>query len=70
MAKDVQGTWTAELEGDRHGLYYNYKVQVNGIIQEAVDPYAEACGVNGLRGMVVDLARTNPPGWESLRGLR
>ncbi len=66
MAKDVQGTWTAELEGDRHGLYYNYKVQVNGIIQEAVDPYAKACGVNGLRGMVVDLARTNPPGWEKL----
>ncbi|HHV93473.1 MAG TPA: type I pullulanase [Firmicutes bacterium] len=67
MARDVQGTWTAELEGDRHGLYYTYKVLVNGSIHEAVDPYAKACGVNGLRGMVVDLTRTNPPGWDNLK---
>jgi pullulanase len=66
MTRDVQGTWTIELEGDRHGLYYTYKVLVDGIIQEAADPYAKACGVNGLRGMVVDLSRTNPSGWEQL----
>jgi pullulanase len=31
--------------------------------QEAVDPYAKAAGLNGNRGMVVDLSRTNPDGW-------
>ena len=28
------------------------------------DPYARAAGVNGARSMIVDLARTDPPGWE------
>ncbi|MAT55839.1 MAG: type I pullulanase [Saprospirales bacterium] len=31
---------------------------------ETPDPYARAVGVNGLRAMVVDLEKTNPPGWE------
>ena len=66
MERDVNGTWVFRLQGDNHGLYYNYRVLVNGQINEAVDPYAKACGVNGQRGMVVDLGRTNPPGWEEL----
>lgn len=66
MDKDIHGTWVTELTGDRHGLYYTYKVLVNGAIHEAMDPYAKACGVNGLRGMVVDLARTNPTNWDKL----
>ena len=66
MDRDVQGTWVTELAGDRHGLYYTFKVLVDGVIHEAMDPYAKACGVNGRRGMVVDLARTNPPGWDKL----
>lgn len=32
---------------------------------ETVDPYAKAVGVNGYRGMVVDLAKTNPAGWDN-----
>ncbi|NLJ86454.1 MAG: type I pullulanase [Firmicutes bacterium] len=66
MEPDINGTWITELPGDHHGLYYTYKVLVNGDINEAVDPYAKACGVNGYRGMVVDLERTNPPGWDKL----
>ncbi|MBQ3601659.1 MAG: starch-binding protein, partial [Lachnospiraceae bacterium] len=31
---------------------------------EAVDPYAKAVGVNGKRGMVVDLDSTDPTGWD------
>lgn len=37
-----------------------------GRTNEAVDPYAKAVGVNGERGMVIDLSRTNPEGWEEL----
>ena len=29
-----------------------------------MDPYAKAVGVNGNRGMVIDLNTTNPEGWE------
>ena len=31
-------------------------------VAEAVDPYARAVGVNGNRGMVVDLRQTDPEG--------
>ncbi|NLJ25643.1 MAG: type I pullulanase [Firmicutes bacterium] len=66
MERDVKGTWVKKLPGDQHGLYYTYKVLVDGMVHEAMDPYAKACGVNGMRGMVVDLARTTPPGWDGL----
>src|SRR5690606_41831591 len=39
----------------------------SGETHEVVDPYARAVGVNGERGMVVDLRRTNPEGWDALR---
>src|SRR5690606_41380444 len=42
------------------------RVTVGGRTNEAVDPYAKAVGVNGERGMVIDLSRTNPEGWEEL----
>lgn len=65
MTKDVQGTWVYELEGDQHGVYYTYSVTVDGNTEEAVDPYAKAVGVNGNRGMIVDLDSTDPDGWEN-----
>lgn len=67
MRPDVAGTWVFRLPGDCHGIYYNYLVTVNGETHEVVDPYARAVGVNGERGMVVDLRRTNPEGWDALR---
>lgn len=67
MLKSEKGTWTAELMGDLHGVYYNYLVTTYEGSAEVVDPYAKACGVNGKRGMVVDLNRTNPQGWDLLK---
>lgn len=64
MRRDVKGTWVCEISGDLHGRYYTYLVTHHDREYEVVDPYARACGVNGKRGMVVDLSRTNPPGWE------
>ncbi|MBO5715508.1 MAG: type I pullulanase, partial [Clostridia bacterium] len=46
-----------------HGTYYTYTVTTAVGTQEAVDPYAKAAGLNGNRGMVVDLDKTNPNGW-------
>ena len=64
MTKDVQGTWVCELEGEKHGVYYTYSVTVEGETKEAVDPYAKALGVNGNRGMIIDLDSTDPEGWD------
>jgi len=66
MAQDERGTWVQKEDGDLHGVYYTYSVTVNGITQEAVDIYTQAAGANGVRGMVVDLSRTNPEGWDKV----
>lgn len=68
MVRESGGIWRATLSGDCHGLYYTYGVtQQRDEVYEVVDPYARAAGVNGDRGMVVDLARTNPVGWERIK---
>lgn len=66
MRKDIKGTWTVMVEGDLDGIFYTYSVTVDGRTQDAVDPYAKAVGVNGRRGMVVNLADTNPEGYYEL----
>lgn len=65
MTADVNGTWTAEKEGDLNGTYYTYTAVINGEEREACDPYARTTGVNGKRAMVLDLAATNPQGWDA-----
>ncbi len=64
MIRDVQGTWVIEKAGDLQGVYYTYLVTREGITKEACDPYARTTGVNGRRAMVLDLAATNPVGWD------
>ncbi len=65
MTADEKGTWVYEKTGDINGVYYTYSVTVGGETNEAVDPYAKAAGVNGKRGMVIDLASTDPEGFEN-----
>ncbi len=62
LSKTV-GTWYITLSGDYKNLYYTFKVTANGETHEVVDPYARAVGVNGNRGMIVDLRDTDPEGW-------
>lgn len=64
MNKIEKGIWTTEIKRDAKNKYYTYEVAINGLTDEAVDPYAKAVGVNGNRGMVVDLLETNPGEWE------
>ena len=65
MTLDVNGTWIVTKSGDLNGVYYTYTAINNGKAEEACDPYARTTGVNGQRAMVIDLASTNPEGWES-----
>lgn len=58
------GVWELVLAGDLSGRYYTYSVTNFGQTAETIDPYARACGVNGDRGMIVDLRATDPEGWE------
>ena len=59
-----RGIWTVTLpKKDALNKYYTYTV-VNALgTNEVVDPYAVSAGVNGDRGMILDIANTNPDGY-------
>jgi pullulanase len=63
MTAIEKGVWEIEVPGNLDKVYYTYSVTVNGVTNEAVDPYAKAVGVNGKRAMVVNLDATDPIGW-------
>ena len=64
MTMGDKGVWS-HTEECGHGTYYTYSVTTSVGTQEAVDPYAKSAGVNGNRGMVVDLSLTDPEGWNT-----
>lgn len=63
MYKGVAGTWELIVEEDLNETYYTYEVTIEDAVNETIDPYAKAAGANGIRGMILDLNRTNPKGW-------
>lgn len=61
-----KGVWSLTVDGVGHGTYYTYSVKTSVGVQEAVDPYAKSAGLNGDRGMVIDLDETDPDGWNEV----
>ena len=64
MQRQAKGVWSYATVRNLDGAYYDFDVTVDGVKRRTADPYARACGVNGKRSMVIDLARTNPAGWQ------
>lgn len=64
MTMGERGVWSCEKQGDLNGVYYTYLVRIGTKTSEAVDLYARTTGVNGNRGMVVDLRATDPEGFD------
>lgn len=65
MDASSDGTWTAELPGDRKGLFYTFGIFYDGRwLSETPGVRAKAVGVNGDRAAIVDLRETDPEGWE------
>lgn len=60
---ELGSIFSAVAEGDLDGVYYTYEVHTPDGVFCSHDPYAKACGVNGHRSMVIDLAKTNPDGF-------
>ncbi len=65
MARMDRGVWAVTVTGDLHGIYYNYDITFSTYTVEATDPYADATGANGDRGMVVNFDLTDPTGWDN-----
>src|SRR3954470_13266903 len=56
MNKAAKGVWKTIIRGDIKNRYYTFQVcHEGGWLLERPDIYAKAVGVNGLRGMVIDL---------------
>ncbi|TCL61164.1 pullulanase [Kineothrix alysoides] len=64
MSRGEKGIWFLEIQGDLNGLYYTYKVTREEKEYEAIDPYAKACGVNGIRGQIIYMEGTDPEGFQ------
>ncbi len=60
------GVYKATYKGDLSGKYYTYRLYYNGSYIDTPDPYAKACGVNGVRSAIVDFSSTNPTGWDNV----
>jgi len=64
--KNTLGCWVAVVNGDIKNKYYTFQVMQDGKwLLERPDIYAKAVGINGMRGMVADMASTNPPNWKN-----
>ncbi|MCL2761639.1 MAG: type I pullulanase [Treponema sp.] len=65
MKKDPHtGVWSTIIKGELAGRYYLYRAEfADGTKTWAADPYAKAVSANGQRMAIIDLAKTNPPGW-------
>jgi pullulanase len=66
MKHTEKGIWEVRIPGDLSGFYYTYSVMVMCKTFEAADPYARSSGINGMRSMILDPARTNPEGWDKI----
>ncbi|WDU83450.1 hypothetical protein [Caloramator sp. Dgby_cultured_2] len=62
--KEKNGVFSGEVDLKYKGYFYTYKVQIYDKIEEVVDPYAKAVGINGLRAAIIDLEETNPYNWQ------
>ena len=63
MTLQADSIWTATLKGDQKGKVYQFVV--NG--QPSPGVFAKAVTVNGEKGVIVDMADTNPEGWQDDR---
>ena len=64
LQRAPKGLWIYECGQNLDGIYYEYQVTVDHTTRTTADPYARACGLNGVRSMVLDLSRTDPDGWQ------
>ena len=69
LERKDKGVFEIRLTGDYHGKYYTYDVSLGGKVnKDVVDPYAKSVGLNGQRGLVVDMTRPDvtPSNWSQV----
>ena len=59
MSRTAKEQWTATVKGDLMGKFYTFDVGKG----ECPGVFAKAVGVNGKRGAIIDMSKTNPEHW-------
>lgn len=66
LQQDKEGTWRGTIGGDWKDNFYAFNVKIDDHwLGETPGINARAVGVNGMRGAIIDMARTNPEGWQN-----
>ena len=69
MTRAEQGTWTASIAPAPMGKYYTFSIYADGKwLDETPGIWAKAVGTNGRRAAIIDLAATDPAGWDEDHG--
>ncbi len=64
LVSGERGTWSIAFNEYMHGTFYDFTIYRGEEVTHTADPYALSCGLNGKRSMAVDLAETNPEGFD------
>ena len=61
MLRTGNEQWQATVKGDLMGKFYTFDIGKG----ECPGVFAKAVGVNGKRGAIIEMANTNPKGWDN-----
>ena len=69
MSRSDHGTWRASVAHQLYGKFYTFSIRHNGRwLAETPGIWAKAVGTNGHRAAIIDLAATDPDGWNQDKG--
>ena len=66
LDRSEKGTWTLKIDQNLKGKFYTFQIKLKEKwLEETPGMWVKATGVNGKRAAIIDLADTNPVGWEN-----
>lgn len=64
LIRQEGGVWSLRLEGNFHGVEYQYLLENDGEIFHTLDPYSLSVSTNSKHSVLIDQSYVHPPGWE------
>jgi pullulanase len=69
MSATANGVWRASVGKQLYGKFYTFRIKHAGKwLAQTPGIWAKAVGTNGERAAIIDLAKTNPDGWDADKG--
>lgn len=66
MKRSENGTWIIKIGENLKAKFYTFQIKIGERwLDETPGMWVKATGVNGKRAAIIDMAETNPEGWEN-----